>query len=120
MARPTKRPTIDGLYELGHIFYALEGGARGFERTDIAEVESYWTFGDMHSSTAGFVFRLKDGRRPYVDYSHWHAFEQDEDFRIEIFLLEDGERVPKLAAGKQPPDGWSTETAHLNRMVAAG
>ena len=112
-----KRPTIDGLVELGHVLYALDGANHGFARADIAHVETYWTFSDMHSSSAGFVIGLKDGRRAYIDFQHWHAFEQDEDFRIQVFFLAAGEKRPALTKMQEPAGGWSTQTAHLDRMI---
>jgi hypothetical protein len=112
------RPRIDGLYELGHVLYALNAEAHGFAPSGIAHVESFWTFGDMHSSSAGFVVALKDGRRAYIDFQHWHAFEQDEDFRIEVSPLLDGQRYPVLARTREPISGWSSDTAHLDRALA--
>jgi hypothetical protein len=108
-------PRIDGIYELGHVLYALDNDAHGLTREQIARVESYWTFSDMHSSAAGFVVLLHDGRRTYVDFLHWHGFEQEEDFRIEVELLSDGRALPALSSS--PPGDWSSDTAHLNRML---
>ena len=112
------RPRIDGLYELGHVLYALTQEAHGFAAGDIAHVESFWTFGDMHSSSAGFVVALKDGRRAYIDLQHWHAFEQDEDFRIQVSFLGDGQDLPVLSRTQEPVGGWSSQTAHLERALA--
>jgi hypothetical protein len=118
MDRRQKQPRIDGIYELGHVLYALDADSHGFSRADIAKVECYWTFGDMHSSSAGFVLALRDGRRAYVDFQHWHAFEQDEDFRIQVSPLPSGQRLPMLARIQEPIGGWSSETAHLERRLA--
>ncbi len=108
-------PRIDGLFELGHVLYALDAESHGFAKSDILRVERFWTFSDMHSSSAGFVFALKDGGRVYVDFRHWHAFEQDEDFRIQVsFLIGGG--LPELTS--PPLGGWLIETGHLDRMVA--
>ena len=81
-------------------------------------IERYWTFGDFHSSSAGFVMKLRDGRRAYIDFEHWHAFEQQEDFRIRVEFLA-GDALPVLSEEEQATANWSTETAHLNRVVAA-
>ena len=112
-----KRPPIDGIYELGHVLYALDAEAHGFGRADIAAIERYWTFSDMHSSAAGFVAALKDGRRAYIDFQHWHGFEQDEDFRIEVSPLDKAQRVPVLSKMQEPVAGWSEATSHLNRVL---
>ena len=71
----------------------------------------------MHTSSAGFVLRLRDGRRAYLDFQHWHAFEQDEDFRIEIEFL-DGAALPTFASPEEPIGGWSDETSHLNKVFS--
>ena len=112
------RPQIDGLYELGHVLYALDADAHGFVRDDIERIECFWTFSDMHASSAGFVMTLRNGRRVYVDLQHWHAFEQNEDFRIEAEFLANGQVRPDLEASCRPPGGWSSDVAHLNRMLA--
>ena len=113
---PLSRSRIDGIYELGHVLYALDAESHGFARGDIARVERYWTFSDMHSSSAGFVLGLKDGRRVYVGLQHWHAFEQVEDFRIDVAFLADAPSLPELPPG-EPIGGWSAETAHLGRVI---
>jgi hypothetical protein len=108
-------PRIDGVYELGHVLYALDTDAHGFAREQIERVECFWSFSDMHSSSAGFVLLLRDGRLAYVDFLHWHGFEQEEDFRIEVELLADGQARPALVS--PPAGGWSSDTPHLNRML---
>ena len=110
------KPRIDGIYEFGHALYALELESHGFAKGDIERVERFWVFSDMHSSTAGFVVRLRDGRRSYIHLEHWHAFEQVEDFRIQVsFLIGGG--LPELASPQEPLGGWLTETGHLDRMI---
>lgn len=111
-------PRIDGVYELGHALHVLDGEIHGFARSDIERVERFWTFGDLHTSSAGFVLRLRDGRRAYLNFQHWHAFEQDEDFRIEIEFLE-GEALPAFASPDQPLGSWSRETSHLDKVFSS-
>lgn len=109
---------VDGVYELGHALHVLDGEVHGFSRSDIERVERFWTFGDLHMSSAGFVLRLRDGRRAYLDFKHWHAFEQDEDFRIDIEFLEGESALPIFTSGDQPPRVWSSETSHLDKVFA--
>lgn len=115
-SRTTGRPRIDGIYELGHVLYVLDAQSHGFAPPDIERVEGFWTFGDWHGSSAGFVLRLKDGRRAHVELLHTHAFEQVEDLRIEVAFLPDP-GLPPL-----PPDApvsaWSSDAAHLDRLLA--
>jgi hypothetical protein len=112
------RLRVQGVYELGHVLFILDADSHGFARGCIERVESFWTFGDMHGSAAGFVLRLRDGRRAYVDFKHWHAFEQDEDFRIDVRFLPDDRSLPALSSPDEPVGGWSFDTAHLDRRLA--
>jgi hypothetical protein len=107
-------PRIDGIYELGHVLHVLDAASHGFARIDIERVECFWTFGDMHSSAAAFVLRLRDGRRALVDFVHWHAFEQDEDFRIDVQFLPVETGVPNTGEAVN----WSFDTMHLDRRLA--
>ena len=126
MAKDTSPTTaharIRGIYELGHALYALDADARDFSRSDIEHVECFWTFSEMHSSSAGFVLRLRDGRRVYLDFLHWHGFEQDEDFRIEAEFLPRDQPHPVSQSPHDPahwpPGGWSSETVHLTKLLA--
>ena len=121
-APPPKSPTprrlrITGIYELGHVLYTLDAESHGFAPADIARVERYWSFGDLHSSAAGFVLRLKDGRRAYAELQHTHAYEQVEDFRVDVVPLGADEPPPQPARPLEPRE-WSDDTAHLDRVLA--
>ena len=115
------RARIDGVYELGHVLYAVDADINGFARSDIERVERFWHSGDMHISVAGFILRLRDDRRVYVDFLHWHGFEQDEDFRIEVEILANGQTLPSpREPAPWPPAAWSGETSHLDKVLASG
>jgi hypothetical protein len=111
---------VEGVYELGHVLHVLDADLHGFSRDDIERVECFWTFGDLHESAAGFVLALRDGRRAYVDFLHWHAFEQDEDFRIEAEFLRSDQPYPALSSPQLPPADWSSDTGHLGKLLASG
>jgi hypothetical protein len=111
--------SIDGVYELGHVLHVLDSDAHGFSRSDIERVECFWTFGDLHESTAGFVLMLRDGRRAHVDFRHWHAFEQEEDFRIEVEFLRGDQPYPAVSSPQHPPGDWSSNTGHLGKLLAS-
>jgi hypothetical protein len=117
---------IRGFYEFGHTLDVLDAESHGFAPTDIAHVDRFWAFGDMHDSSAGFVLQLRDGRHAYAEFQHWHGFEQDEDFRIDVEML-DGDALPTAPLREPlpgdepwPPGGWSGETAHLDRLLLQG
>jgi hypothetical protein len=117
---------IRGFYELGHALHVLDRESHGFVPTDIERVERFWAYGDMHDSAAGFVLHLRDGRRAYGEFLHWHGFEQDEDFRIDVEMLAGNEvpstplREPIDPSAPWPQGGWSEETAHLDRLLLQG
>lgn len=111
---------IDGLYEFGHVLDVLDRDTHGFAPADLQRIEAFWTFSEMDSSSAGFVAVLRDGRRAYVDFLHWHGFEQDEDFRVATEFLPEGEPLPRRSRpAPWPPGEWSFAPAHLDRMLAA-
>lgn len=116
---------IRGFYELGHALEVIDVESHGFAPADIQKVERFWAYGDMHDSAAGFVLCLRDGRRACGEFLHWHGFEQDEDFRIDVEMLEGNEvpsyplREPIDPSAPWPPGGWSEETAHLDRLLIA-
>src|SRR5438105_536962 len=110
---------VEGVYELGHVLHVLHADLHGFSSGDIARVERFWTFGDLHESAAGFVLALRDGRRAYVDFLHWHAFEQEEDFRIETEFLPGDQLYPALSSPQQPPRSWSSDTGHLGKLLTS-
>jgi hypothetical protein len=110
---------IDGIYELGHVLYALDAQSHGFARGDIERIESFWTFSDLHSSEAGFVLRLRDRRRAYVELLHTHAFEQVEDLRIDAAFLPDDPDLPAISSPNAAACEWSHDTAHLDRVIAS-
>lgn len=107
---------VDGIYELGHVLYALDRESHGFARGDIARIQRYWCFSDFHSSAAGFVMELSDGRRAYVELQHTHAYEQVEDFRIDVVPL-DGAENPPMPSRPLEPRVWSDDAAHLDRVL---
>ena len=117
---------IRGFYEFGHTLDVLDAESHGFTPADVAHVDRFWAYGDMHDNSAGFVLQLRDGRHAYAEFLHWHGFEQDEDFRIDVEMLKDGAlptaplKEPLPGAEPWPPGGWSAETAHLDRLLLQG
>ena len=111
---------IDGYYELGHVLDVLDADTHGFSRDDMERVERFWSFSEMDSSSAGFVVALRDGRYAYIDFLHWHGFEQDEDFRITASFLASGQALP-LPQGPSPwpPSDWSDDTSDLDKLLAS-
>ena len=62
------------------------------------------------------MLRLRDGRRAYGEFVHWHGFEQDEDFRIEVEFLNGEGTLPTFTSPDEPFGDWSGETSHLNKV----
>jgi len=111
-----KPPRIAGIYELGHVLYTLDAELHGFAKADIQRVERFWSFGDFHSSAGGFLFRLRDGRRAYAELQHTHAYEQVEDFRVDVQILADGQTDPVMPPALEPRE-WTGDAAHLDRVL---
>ena len=84
---------------------------------DVERVER-WHSGGC-TAARRFVLQLRDARRVYVDFLHWHGFEQDEDFRIEVEFLAPGQDLPSpRGPAPWPTAAWSLDTTHLDKLLA--
>jgi hypothetical protein len=84
--------------DLPWFMHALElaaGRPEGFEREELALVEAAWQIVDAAVSSFGWVVRLKDGTRHYVEYICANT-EEGEPEILEITALAADQLVPKL------------------------
>ncbi|HEY6983697.1 hypothetical protein [Reyranella sp.] len=108
-----------GLYELSQALDALGRAGLGVAPADVVEVEAFWQGGQWGSCAGGFVLRLQDARRAYLDV--W--IEESEDGKIppkvdiEFAPLAAGQARPCFPSAADPIGGWSTEVAPLNAFL---
>jgi hypothetical protein len=101
------------LQEVTYLRRALEIAEQdglGVARADVQRVEAMWTIGDGDWTGLGFVLRLHDGRKVYLDY--------DFDF------AENGEAVEVQPMGKERYPAlegsgieWCDDVTELNRLL---
>jgi hypothetical protein len=94
---------------------ALEGASDmqgGFTAGDVAQVEAAWSLVDADIAAYGFVLRLADGERRYLELTLSDVVQRSE---AEIEMRELGERDDLPDSGEAE---WTLEVAHLNLRLA--
>lgn len=94
--------------------FALEGaadGRPGFPIGDVAQIEAAWSHVGSDGAAYGFVVRLVDGDRYYLELFLDGTTAREDT--IELILLEATDGLPELGQGS-----WSTDVAHLNKRLA--
>lgn len=108
-----------GLYELNQALDALGRAAFDAKPADVVEVEAFWQGGQWDSRAGGFVLRLQDGRRAYLDV--WIEDSGDGKMPakvdIEFAPLAAGQAYPRFPSAADPIGGWSKEVAPLNAFL---
>ena len=85
----------------------------GFQVADIERIESTWSLEDGDALSFGYVLKLRNGRRAYVDYAD-HV--EDGEVVVQVTMQPMGdERYPELD-GAIP--GWDDDVGDLNRPFA--
>jgi hypothetical protein len=108
-----------GLYELNEALHVLGRSTSGARPADIAQVEAFWCAVGMDFSSGGYVLRLHDGRRAYLDV--WIERERDEGtppkVEIELDALAAGQRYPHFPSAADPVGGWRDDVQPLNDFL---
>jgi len=87
---------------------------------DIALVEAFWAANSFDVAAAGFVLRLRDGRRAYLDVWIEQAREEDAPpakVEIELETLAAGQRYPHFPSDADPVGGWQDDIEPLNALL---
>jgi len=87
---------------------------------DIALVEAFWAANSFDVAAAGFVLRLRDGRRAYLDVWIEQAREEDAPpakVEIELEMLAAGQRYPHFPSDADPVGGWQDDIEPLNALL---
>jgi hypothetical protein len=87
---------------------------------DIALVEAFWAANSFDVAAAGFVLRLRDGRRAYLDVWIEQAREEDAPpakVEIELEMLPAGQRYPHFPSDADPVGGWQDDIEPLNALL---
>ena len=92
-----------------------------FDLDKVERVEALWELLDGDATSHGFVLRLRDGRRCYLQYVMAPGFAEDDETGTEEEVVEDiemlpmrDERHPHLRGGGIR---WNDEVDELNRSL---
>jgi hypothetical protein len=112
------------VYALHRGLEALGRSGRGIQTGDVAGVEAFWSADAMDVASCGFVLRLQDGRRLYLDVWVEPATDPEgEDTArppkvdIEVVPLAVGQRYPHFPSPADPVGGWREDVATLNDFL---
>jgi hypothetical protein len=99
---------------------ALARAKLSVQAADVAAVESFWSADGMDFASGGFVLRLEDGNRVYLDV--WiEAPGKDEltptKIDVDIVPLAAGQRHPHFPSRADPIGGWQDDVAPLNAFL---
>jgi hypothetical protein len=87
---------------------------------DITHVEAFWSANSFDVAAAGFVLRLRGGRRTYLDVWIERALEEDAPpakVEIELATLPPGQRYPHFPSDADPVGGWQDDIEPLNALL---
>lgn len=117
VSNPRHSSAVHALDEALHV---LAGGTLGTEPDDIATVEAFWSSDGMDSLAAGFVVRLQDGQRAYLDVWIEPVGEDGSvpaKVDVELTVLPAGQRYPNFPSAADPIGGWCDDVAPLNAFL---
>src|SRR5689334_5696613 len=107
-----------------HVFHqaldALGRSELGAQRQEVIDVEAFWSVVGDGSKAAGFVLRLRNGRRVYLDV--WIELESDDEsgplsIDIEIDELPSEQKYPRFPSASDPIGGWRYDVGPLNSLL---
>ncbi len=108
------------LHALGEALDALDRGNLGVRPRDIACVEAFWSYEEWDVASGGFVLRLHDGRRAYLDV--WVEGAEDDSrppckVDVELQELPAGQKYPHFPSTADPIGGWRDDVEPLNALL---
>ena len=114
-----------GLFQLHVALFALEAEADAVKAADIEAIEAFWEMSEPSFTSAGYLLRLRDGRRFHMTC----VVDEDEDaiedegdsgFQTDIKLEPVAPDLALPDIDPDPPHGWIRETSTLNDFLHRG
>lgn len=108
------------LYKLREGLDALVRANLSIRAADVAAVETFWSADGMDFASGGFVLRLQDGNRIYLDV--WIEAPGKGELMptkvdVDIAPLSAGQRHPHFPSRADPIGGWQDDVAPLNAFL---
>jgi hypothetical protein len=108
------------LHTLRHGLDALGRMDLSIPTADVAAVETFWSADGMDFAAAGFVLKLRDGHRAYLDV--WIETPQADDSApvkvdVDFVPLSADQSHPRFPSRADPIGGWHDDVAPLNDFL---
>ncbi len=129
VARPSElKPFSEGVIEFSEALMQLDPIRCGFGMDEISAVEASWRFDDVGFYwNGGFVVRLRDGRRAYIEGSRTPVYDECEPepetytlhWEFDVWLIADEpyHSLTPLQPGGAPPVPWQETPPRLNEFL---
>lgn len=98
---------------------ALDLRDLGAQRYEISGVEAFWSVVGDDPEAAGFVLRLRDGRRAYLDVRIELQSDDVGPLKIDIEFdeLPAEQKYPRFPSVSDPIGGWRHDVGPLNKLL---
>jgi hypothetical protein len=114
-----------GLFEFAEILQRLDAQRDGFAGPDVAIVEAMWGYADANFFwMGGYVVRLRDGRRAYIEGTSAPEFSEDGEtyelewsFDVRFLGDEPYHSLTPLQPSRQRPYLWEEAPESLNELL---
>ena len=109
------------LHAIHHALRALPRKGAAIRPRDIEAIEAYWFTDGPYSCSGGFILRLLNGSRAYLDVWIEPAdYDEPNPAKVDIDLtkLVEGQRYPRFPSTSDPIGGWRHNTEALNDFLS--
>jgi hypothetical protein len=114
-----------GLFEFAEGLMHLDTQRDGFAGPDVASVEAKWGYADANFYwCGGYVVRLRDGRRAYIEGTSVPEFSEDGEtyelqwtFDVRFLADEPYHSLTPLQSSEHRPYTWEEAPASLNEFL---
>jgi hypothetical protein len=114
-----------GLFEFSEGLLYLDATRDGFAGSDVKSVEAMWGYADANFYwCGGYVVRLHDGRRAYIEGTSVPEFSADGEtyelewtFDVRFLADEPYHSLTPLQPGEHRPYTWEEAPASLNELL---
>jgi len=114
-----------GLYEFAESLMRLDVQRDGFTGSDVTSVEAMWRYADANFYwCGGYVVRLRDGRRAYIEGTSVPEFSEDGEtyelewsFDVRFLADQPYHSLTPLQLCESRPYRWEEAPASLNELL---
>src|SRR4051812_45752065 len=120
------RPLTDSVFEFAEAMKQLDPVRCGFDMNEVSSVEATWRFDDADFYwCGGFVVRLRDGRRAYIEGSRTPVYDEREPapetytlhWEFDVWLIADEPYQSLTPLQARSPVSWEEAPERLNEFL---